>query len=169
MEAFKSYLIEEFKDKAKGYVAVEFKFNHSTNIKLDKPKPKGLSPDGRSSKLLSIDIIKVNVKFVDKEMHQLYSSIVTFENNSLTKANAKKLINISPKELENKFMLARNDICKSVLNDLVDKSNELNTKIDSLKSYIGVDGIIPDQFKGEVIHVVDDADVKDKNKQHFDM
>ena len=158
MEAFKSYLIEEFKDKAKGYVAVEFKFNHSVNVKLDKP----------SSKLLNIDIIKVNIKFVDKEMHQLHSAIVTFENNSLTKANAKKLINISPKELENKFMLARKDICKLVLNDLIDKSNELNTKIDLLKSYVGVDGIIPDQFKGEVIHVVDDVE-KPKLKVQFDM
>ena len=158
MESFKSYLIEEFKDKAKGYVAVEFKFNHSVNVKLDKP----------SSKLINIDIIKVNIKFVDKEMHQLHSAIVTFENNSLTKANAKKLINISPKELENKFMLARKDICKLVLNDLIDKSNELNTKIDLLKSYVGVDGIIPDQFKGEVIHVVDDVE-KPKLKVQFDM
>lgn len=36
MDAFKEYLINEFADKAKGYVATDFKFSHSTNIKLDK-------------------------------------------------------------------------------------------------------------------------------------
>lgn len=158
MEGFKSYIIGEFKDKAKGYVATEFKFTHSTNIKIDK----------KSNIPIKSDIIKVNVKFVDKDMNQLHSAIVTFENNIITKANAKKLINISPKELENKFMVARKDICSIIMNEYCDKLGDLNSKIDGLKNYVGVDGIISHEFKGESIQIVD-ADVKDKNKQHFDM
>ena len=168
MEGFKSYIIDEFKDKAKGYVATEFKFTHSTNIKIDKKKPKGLSPEGRSNIPLKNNIIKVNIKFVDKDMNVLHSAIVTFENNIITKANAKKLINISPKELENKFMVARKDICSIIMNEYCDKLGDLNSKIDGLKNYVGVDGIIASAFKGESIQIVD-ADVKDKNKQHFDM
>lgn len=49
MNAFKDYLITEYKDKAQGFVATEFKFNHSTNIKLDKT----------TNKHLKIDIIKI--------------------------------------------------------------------------------------------------------------
>ena len=158
MEGFKSYIIDEFKDKAKGYVATEFKFTHSTNIKIDK----------KSNIPIKSDIIKVNVKFVDKDMNQLHSAIVTFENNIITKANAKKLINISPKELENKFMVARKDICSIIMNEYCDKLGDLNSKIDGLKNYVGVDGVIPSAFKGESIQIVD-ADVKDKNKQYFDM
>ena len=158
MEAFKSYIIGEFKDKAKGYVATEFKFTHSTNIKIDK----------KSNIPIKSDIIKVNVKFVDKDMNQLHSAIVTFENNIITKANAKKLINISPKELENKFMIARKDIVSIIMNEYCDKLADINSEIDSLKNYVGNDGIISHEFKGESIQIVD-VDVKDKNKQHFDM
>lgn len=158
MEAFKNYIIDEFKDKAKGYVATEFKFTHTTNIKIDK----------KSNIPLKCDIVKVYVKFVDKDMNQLYSGVVTFENNIITKANAKKLVNISPKELENKYMVAKKDICSKIMNEYCDKVGDLNSKIDNLKSYIGTDGIILNRFKGELVRVVN-VDVKDKNKQRFDM
>lgn len=158
MEAFKSYIIGEFKYKAKGYVATEFKFTHSTNVKIDK----------KNNILIKSDIIKVNVKFVDIDLNQLHSAIVTFENNIITKANAKKLINISPKELENKFMVARKDIVSIIMNEYCDKLADINSEIDSLKNYVGNDGIISHEFKGESIQIID-ADVKDKNKQHFDM
>ena len=158
MEGFKSYIIDEFKDKAKGYVATKFKFTHSVTVKIDK----------QSNIPLKNNIIKVNIKFVDKDMNVLHSAIVTFENNIITKANAKKLINISPKELENKFMVARKDIVSIIMNEYCDKLADINSEIDSLKNYIGVDGIISHEFKGESIQIVD-ADVKDKNKQHFDM
>ena len=168
MEGLKSYIIGEFKDKAKGYVATEFKFTHSTNIKIDKKKPKGLSPEGRSNIPIKSDIIKVNIKFVDKDMNVLHSAIVTFENNIITKANAKKLINISPKELENKFMVARKDICSIIMNEYCDKLGDLNSKIDGLKNYVGVDGVISREFKGESIQIVDDVE-KPKLKVQYDM
>ena len=161
MDVFKQYLIDEYKDSVKGYAAVEFKFTHSSNIKIDK----------KSSVPLKIDVIKVHIKFVDKNLHVMKTSIITFENNALTKCNAKKLINIAPKELENKFNVAKREICNVLMNELVRKSNEINEKINDLQKYIGVEGIIPSEFKGEVVTVVDEneAPQRIKNKVQFDM
>lgn len=160
MEQFKAYLIDEFKEAAKGYVATEFKFTHSTNIKIDKT----------SNVPLKNDVIKVNIKFVDKNMNVLKTAIVTFENNVLTKANAKKLINIAPAELENKFNVAKKEICSELMDELVRKCNDINDKISDLKKYIGVDGIIPTEFKGEAINPTDETPVKQtKNKVKYDM
>ena len=161
MDPFKSYLIDEYKDSVKGYAAVEFKFAHSCNVKIDK----------KSNVPLKNDVIKVHIKFVDKNLHVMKTSIITFENNALTKCNAKKLINIAPKELENKFNVAKRDICNVLMNELVRKSNEINEKINDLQKYIGVEGIIPSEFKGEVVTVVDEneAPQRIKNKVQFDM
>lgn len=158
MDQFKSYLISEY--AVKGYAAVEFRFTHSTNIKIDK----------KSGVPLRNDVIKVSIKFVDKGMKVLHSSSVSFENNMLTKTQAKKLINISPKELENRFAAAKRDVCTIIMNEYLIKNHEITTKIDDLQKYLGVNGIIPMEFKGEGINVIDSASsTEPKKKIQYEM
>ena len=159
MNDFKSYLIGEYKDKVKGFVAAEFKFTHSSNVKVDK----------KSEVPLTNDVIKVSLTFYDKDMNKLLTSTVSFENNLLTKTMSKKLVNISPKELENKFSSAKNDICRTILSELVEKRNELNDKIDSVQKYLGFKGIIPSEFKGESITIARNESPQPQHKVKFDM
>ena len=160
MDAFKEYIIAEYHDKAKSYVATEFKFAHSTGIKLDKP----------SKRHLKVDIIKVTVKLFDKDLNLLHTGTITFENNIIPKSKAESLINISPKELENRFAAAKRDICKVILDELTQKKSDILLKIDNLNAFIGSSGIIPTEFKGEVINVLEEGDEpKTKSKQPFDM
>lgn len=159
MEQFKDYLISEYREKAIGYVAVEFKFAHTTNIKLDK----------QTKKHLKNDIIKVTLKFFNKDLKLLHTASIQFENNVIPKSKAETLINISPKELEVKFGFARREICTEIFKELKEKKDELNLKIDNLNSYIGKDGIIPKEFKGEVINVLEEKQEMKPPKQEFDM
>ena len=102
-------------------------------------------------------------------MNKLYAATISFENNVLNKSQAKKLVNIAPKELENKFASAKNEICNVILRELIEKRKELNEKIDDMMKYKGTDGVIPSEFKGESITVAESADVTVKPKVKFDM
>ena len=157
MEALKTYLVDEFKNRAKGYVAVEFKFSHNVNVRIDK----------KSKTPLKIDVIKVSLRFVDKAMNTLLSSNIVFENNAIPKSKEKQFINISPKELNNKFCFAKHEIIRTIMNEYISKRDELISKIDSLKSYAGNDNdIIDSKFKGQIVNIVDsDKPMKAK----FDM
>ena len=157
MEALKSYLVDEFKNRAKGYVAVEFKFSHNVNVRIDK----------KSKTPLKIDVIKVSLRFVDNAMNTLLSSNIVFENNAIPKSKEKQFINISPKELNNKFCFAKHEIIRTIMNEYISKRDELIAKIDSLKSYAGNDNdIIDSKFKGQIVNIVDsDKPMKAK----FDM
>ena len=160
MDAFKDYLIAEYRDRAKEYVATEFKFTHANTIKLDKP----------SKRHIKVDVIKVSVKLFDKDLHLLHTGTITFENNIIPKSKADSLINISPKELENRFAAAKRDICKVIMDELSQKKSDILLKIDNLNSFIGSSGIISTEFKGEVINVLEEKDEpKTKPKQSFEM
>lgn len=111
MNQFKEYLIQEYREKAKGFVAVEIKFSHSFNIKTE----------AKSGVVRKNDSIKVAMKFVDKELNVLYTASIVFENNLIPKRLHKSFINISPKELENKFNVAKKDICKEILKEYEEK------------------------------------------------
>lgn len=157
MDAFKNYIIDEYRNKAKGFVATEFKFSHSVNLKIDK----------KSNVPLKNNIIKVKVTFIDKDMNTLLTTNITFENNILNKTCAKKLVNIAPKELENRFNAAKKQIVSLIMNEYCDHLNEIETKINDLKTYYGGEGIIPTEFKGEQVTVAGENEEKSKNK--FDM
>ena len=159
MDQLKAYLIDEFKEKAKGYVAVEFKFTHHVNMRMDK----------ETKTPLKIDVVKVCLRFVDKDLNTLHSSNVQFENNAIQKSKEKQFVNISPKELNNKFCFAKSEIIRAIMNEYINKRNELNEKIDSLKAYGGHDNdVIDSKFKGEVVNVVE-QEVKPSKKQRFEM
>ena len=75
---------------------------------------------------------------------------------------------ISPKELENKFNLANNEICREILKEYEEKKNELESKIKNLKNYNNVSvGITPAEFRGESIQIVDSNE--NTKKICFDM
>ena len=152
MESFISYLTTEYKNNIQNFTAQETKFVHYTNTKTDKA----------TNKTLKNDIIKVSLSFFDKNMNKLFSTNLTFENNKLNKSQAKKLINISYKELENKFMKAKQEICNNILNELIEKQKELKQKIEDINEYKGIQGIIPDEFKSESINIIE-------TKQKYDM
>ena len=158
MNQFKDYLIQEYKEKAKGFVAVEIKFSHSFNIKND----------SKNGIIRKNNIIKTSLKFVDKDLNPLFTTSVVFENNLIPKRLHKGFVNISPKELENRFNLAKNEICRQILNDYVEKKNDLDEKISNLKSYNNVSvGVIPSEFKGENISIIKQHEIQKKN--NFDM
>ena len=162
MQALKEYLIDEFRDKARGYVAVEFKFSHSTKIKPDKP----------SSVNLKIDAVKICLRFVDRDLNTLHNCSVVFENNVIPKSKEKSFVNISPKELNNKFAFAKSEIVKLIMQEYVEKRDEINTKIEELKTYLGnASDIITPKMKGKTVKIVEDNIVKnDLNKRtRFDM
>lgn len=158
MNNFKEYLVQEYHQKAKGFVAVEMKFSHSFTVKTE----------AKSGVVRRNDLIKVAMKFVNKEMNVLYTASIVFENNLIPKRLHKSFVNISPKELENKFNAAKNEICKEILRDYTEKKKELEDKIRSLKSYCNVSvGIIPAEFRGESINILDQNE--NTKKQIFDM
>ena len=100
----------------------------------------------------------------------LHTGTITFENNVIPKSKADSLINISPKELENRFAAAKRDICKVIMDELSQKKSDILLKIDNLNSFIGSSGIISTEFKGEVINVLEETDEpKTKPKQPFEM
>ena len=159
MESFQNYLISEY--KIKDYVAVEFKYNHVEAIK----------PDNKSGKNIRQHTILIGVKFYDKNLNLLHSANLKFVNNILAKVCEKKLVNIAPAELNNKFMLARPEIIKVIADELKSRLSEINTKLCALNNYAGKsnDNIsISDEFKGELTQIVETPDVI--NAKHcFDM
>ena len=132
-------------------MAVEFKFAHSVNLKADKATKKGATSS--MARPLRVDIIKVNMKFVDKNLDVLHTASIQFENNVLPKSKAKQLVNIAPKELEVKFGFAKKEICKAIYDELNEKRSELNLRLNNLENYIGSSGIIPNEFKGELVNI----------------
>ena len=161
MQALKEYLIEEYKDRVKGYVACEFKFAHYTKLKSDKAS--GVS--------LKIDVVKVAMKFYDKDLNTLLSNTITFENNVIPKSKEKSFVNISPKELNNKFAFAKSDIVKTIMSEYVEKRDELNVKISDLRTYLGnASDIIKPCMKGETVKVAENNNLKTATKKvQFDM
>ena len=159
MEAFKQYIIDEFRSNAPGLAASEFKFSHSAKIKIDK----------KSSVSVVMNTIRVGVKLFDKDLNVLVSKSISFENNLLNKTSKKSLINIAPAELENRFNSALPEIAKVIMNDYIDDLEQAQTKIELLSRYIGPDvDLTPSEFKGERTQVID-INVETKNKTVYDM
>ena len=159
MNTFQEYLISEY--KVNDYAAVEFKYSHSFNIKNDKKTDVNIKQHN----------IHVNIKFYDKNLKLLLSSNIKFVNNELAKVSEKKLINISPAELNNRFMIARTEIVNKILDELILKRGEIDDKIILINSYLGKsnDNIaISDIFKGELMQISENTSKLD-SKKIYDM
>ena len=152
-EDFKAYLLNEF--NIDGVASVLIKPTHSLNMKIDK----------KSKKILNNHTITVNISLYDKDLTLLKKDNLKFVNNELIKKDAERIVNISPKELTNRFNFAKKDITKMIYDDLVKKMNTVNDKINALNLYEDLkdkNDAIPSEFKGELIQL-------SKEKQKFDM
>ena len=157
MESFEEYLLQEYKDIS--YNVVNFQYSHNSAIKIDK----------KTKIPIKYNTIFVNIKFYNKKVNLIKSINIKFINNILAKVCEKKFVNISPSELNNKFMIARGEIIKVIYNNLAIKYNKIKSKINELNDYKGKanDSIaINDEFKGEYIDIVD---IPKADKKSFDM
>ena len=123
MQDFKSELIKEF--DIKDYAAIEFRFNHSLKNSFDKKANINITKNN----------ILVNVKFYDKTAKLIFSGNIKFINDKLANVSEKKLKNISPEELNKKFINAKNDIINSIAEDINTKINDLNERLNILNNY----------------------------------
>ena len=154
MQHFKDYVVSEY--KVEGTTSILFKFAHSLSVKLDK----------KTKKPLNNHTINCTVQFYDKDLNLLHKASIKFINNVLNKNDAKKLINISPKELENRFNAARREIVSEIQKDYIEKRNDIDQKIYALSLYESVNvDVIPDEFKGELIQM----NTNTNTKPSFDM
>lgn len=158
MNQFKEYLLTEY--QVKNAKAIKFSFSHSQTIK-------------KTDKVPRIDnLITVRIKFFDENANTIQSNSITFENNIIPKSKEKSLINIAPKELNNRFGAAKQEICSIIKQEYMAKIDELNEKLNKLQQYCSsISGracntIIPQKFEGESITLTNETIV---GKKVFDM
>lgn len=145
---FEQYVISEF--KVDNQAAVEIKYTHNISIK----------------KAVINHMITMNLKFYDKNVKLLKTCALKFVNNVLAPSYAKKLININPGELNNKFMSAKEDIIKVIHAEYEEKMHELVEKMNQLNQFSKSQFSIEDKFRGELIKPIEQ---EVKNKKKYDM
>lgn len=153
MQSFKDYIIQEF--NVDGTTSILFRFTHSLTVKIDR----------KTKKPLNNHTITTQVQFYDRDLSLLRRETLKFVNNVLSKKDSERLVNIAPKELENRFNFARKEIVQEIQREYIDKINEINEKICALNLYenVNTNEVICSEFKGELVQINDGA------KQKFDM
>ena len=155
MNSFVEYLQSNW--EVDGCVGVEKRYTHDLKVKVDK----------KSDKEVVEHTVGVGLKFYDKDNKMLMSESIKFVNNVLDGVSKKKIINIAPAELENRFMAAKREIAGVIMEDYMERLNVINGKVRMLKSYCDDDSLgCAAIFKGERIEVK--GDVKG-DKKEFDM
>ena len=163
MLAFKNYVINEY--KIENVASVSFKFTHSLTASIDK----------KTNQLMNKHSINVAVKFYDKDLKLLHSDTLKFVNNVLNKKKADSLVNISPKELENRFNEARREIVAEIQKEYLERRRDIDEKINSLMTYenitINDHDIIKSAYKGELTQFSEHSiqTNQETQKQKFDM
>lgn len=154
MNQFKEYLLTEY--QVKNAKAIKFSFSHSQTIKKTDKVPR------------INDNITVRIKFFDENANTIQSNSITFENNIIPKSKEKSLINIAPKELNNRFGAAKQEICSIIKQEYMAKIDDLNEKLNKLQQYCPSNSntIIPQKFEGESITLTNETIV---GKKVFDM
>ncbi len=138
MEAFVNYLLSEYKlpDEV---VCNNVTFTYSQRNKIDK----------KSNVPITDHVITVKIDSYDKEHNKLASNTEHFVNGQIQRPKSKKLINISPDELNNRFGNAKASICSQIQKNTSDKVKGLNDIINDLKQYCDNLSIIPNEFVNE--------------------
>ena len=164
LKAFEEYLKTEWVPALSETAAVEIKYKHSVSIKKTK-EPSNLVCNNMT----------ISLKFVDNDVKVLDRKAVKFVNDRF-QGKKTAFVNISIKELENKYACAKNEIITQLVNDTVAKINELKNDIDLLKEYAGQTGeVIDRQFKGEIIKLApaksskNKEDLRSRSPTSFDM
>ena len=155
MDEFVQYLVGNY--NVEGCTSIEKRYTHSMKITIDKSENERIDHS-----------VGVALRFFDKDNELLLSDSIKFVNNLLTAASKKKLKNISDKELENRFMRAKNSILNIIKDGYMDKITDLNVKIGELHRYLGKDTVgCNAEFSGEHIELKETE--RKKNKAVFDM
>lgn len=154
MNQFKEYLLTEYQVKHPS--AIKFSFSHNQTIEKTDKVPR------------INDTITVRIKFFDENANTILTTSIAFENNIIPKAKEKSLISISPKELNNRFGAAKQEICMIIKQEYMAKIDELNEKFNKLQQYCpsNINTIIPQKFEGESIALTNETIV---GKKVFEM
>ena len=116
-------------------------YTHSKSSKLDK----------LSKRPVIIHTINMKLIWFDSSNHQLDTSKLTFQNDTLTKASEKVLRTINPSDTTNKFRAAKNEIVQTLTAKLQQAEAKLQDEIQSLHSYLGTSNdIIPQSMKPHI-------------------
>ena len=145
MNAFEEYLLQEYRDS--NVACTNFKYSHSAKQKLDK----------KSKVQLINNTINVKIVCYDEKHNLLSSHSEKFVDGEIQRTKQKPLVNIAPAELNNRFGAAKQQIANRIMSDYLVHLQEINEKIDSLRSYIHVDGVIPTVFVNEPIIASDNG------------
>lgn len=139
MEAFIDYLLKEYQLPA-DVVCNKIDYTYSSQNKIDK----------KTHIPITNHIITVKIESYDKSHNKLATNTERFINGKISRSKTKKLINISPDELNNKFGVAKPFICAHIQKTNSDKVKELNDVINDLKQYTGNEmSVIPTEFINE--------------------
>ena len=159
LNAFESYLLDEYKDS--NVVCVNYKYTHSTKQKID-----------RVSKVpLTNNVINVKIDCYDDKHNLVASHTEKFIDGSIARGGTtsrnknKALVNIAPAELNNRFAAAKQYIANRIMSEYLVKLNDIQEKIDSLNAYVHCDGVIPNEFVNEPAIGNADGNKVSKNKQ----
>ena len=155
MNAFVDYLVSNW--EVNGCVGIEKRFGHIKKIKTEK----------KTGDEMVEHIVTVGLKWYDKDNRLLMSDGVKFVNNILNENDKKKkLIKISGDELENRFMVAKNDILDVIREEYQEKINDINGKMKDLNGYFDKDGVaMSREFRGEHVEMNKKNVKKNKNKE----
>ena len=160
MNSFVEYLVSNW--NVGGCVSIEKRYTHDMKMRVDK----------KSEEEIVEHVVNVGLKFYDKDNKLLQSESIKFVNNVLNGISKKKIINIAPSELENKFMAAKTEIAEVIMEEYYEKLEVLNGKVRMLKSYCDVDSLgCTGVFRGERIEIAKKGAMKESKKsvKEFDM
>ena len=138
MDSFINYLLSEYNLPSE-VVCNNVAFTYSTKNKIDK----------KSHVPITNHIVSVKIDSYDKHHNKLATNAERFINGKVNRPKTKKLINISPDELNNKFSQAKASICSQIQKNNADKVKELNDVINDLKQYCDNMSVIPNEFINE--------------------
>lgn len=148
MEDFINYLLKEYQ-LPNEVVCHKVTCNHSSKSKIDK-KSKGSAPGTKCHVPVTNNIITVKIECFDKDHNLICYQNERFVDGEIYRPKTRKLVNISPQELNNRFGKAKGQICRNIENELMGKVKSLNEDLSSLKQYCGNESsIIPNEFINE--------------------
>lgn len=153
LEDFVSYLLKEFKLPT-DVVCHKVSFNHSSKVKQDKKSERlGESKPLCGEVFVKNNIVSVKIDCFDKDHNLVHTATEKFIDGAISRPKKRPLVNISPDELNNRFGMAKSEICSVILKELTDKDNDIQEKISEVKSYCPGSRIIPTEFVNEAVVV----------------
>ena len=160
MDNFVSYLVGNW--NVNGSVSIEKRYVHVRKTIFD-----------RILKMeREVHVVSVGLKYYDKDNICLGTYGVKFVDNYLNAGSKKKLVNISPDELENRFGVARDAILDVIEADYKERIRELNGKVSDIGSYRERDRIgISKEFSPLRMRILDAHKKKEeeRNKKSKDI